>query len=70
MAKFGEALTKTKVLGVRERIKQGLDPESFKEWEQAMKNQEISSAAIQKALRTLGVSVSAMSIQRMRNEQV
>jgi hypothetical protein len=68
MAKFGEALNKTKVVGVRERIKQGLDPESFKEWEQAMKNQEISSAAIQKALRTLGVTVSAMSIQRMRNE--
>jgi hypothetical protein len=68
MTKFGEALNKTKVLGVKDRIKETLDPESYKEWEAAMKNSQISSAAIQKALKSLGVSVSAMSIQRMRGE--
>lgn len=66
MSKFKESL-KTKIkLNPREAIKQLLDKESYADFEAALKDQSISSAAIGSTLREFGVQVSNMTIQRWR----
>jgi hypothetical protein len=66
MSKFKESL-KTKIkVNPREAIKQLLDKESFVDFEAALKDQSIPSAAIGSTLRDFGVQVSNMTIQRWR----
>jgi hypothetical protein len=66
MSKFKESL-KTKIkVNPREAIKQLLDKESYTDFEAALKDQSISSAAIGSTLREFGVQVSNMTIQRWR----
>ncbi len=66
MSKFKESL-KTKVkVNPRDAIKQLLDKESYADFEAALKDQSISSAAIGSTLREFGVQVSNMTIQRWR----
>ena len=66
MSKFKESL-KTKIkINPREAIKQLLDKESYADFEAALKDQSISSAAIGSTLREFGVQVSNMTIQRWR----
>jgi|TARA_R110000868_G_C10642752_1_gene744287 hypothetical protein len=66
MSKFKESL-KTKIkVNPREAIKQLLDKESYADFEAALKDQSISSAAIGSTLREFGVQVSNMTIQRWR----
>jgi|TARA_B110000211_G_C13810084_1_gene434499 hypothetical protein len=66
MSKFSDTLVTSTVLPVVDRVKSKLDKESFNDFEQAMANHAISSAAIQRALTNLGVEVSVNSIQRLR----
>lgn len=66
MSKFTETLnTKIKV-HPRESIKKLLDKESYADFEAALKDPTVSSAAIGSTLRELGVQISNMSIQRWR----
>jgi hypothetical protein len=66
MSKFKESL-KTKIkVNPREAIKKLLDKESYADFEAALKDQSISSAAIGSTLREFGVQVSNMTIQRWR----
>jgi|APGre2960657404_1045060.scaffolds.fasta_scaffold113684_2 hypothetical protein len=66
MSKFKESL-KTKIkVNPREAIKQLLDKESYADFEAALKDQSVSSAAIGSTLREFGVQVSNMTIQRWR----
>ena len=66
MSKFKESL-KTKIkVNPREAIKQLLDKESYADFEAALKDQYIPSAAIGSTLRDFGVQVSNMTIQRWR----
>jgi hypothetical protein len=58
---------KTKIkVNPREAIKQLLDKESYADFEAALKDQSVSSAAIGSTLREFGVQVSNMTIQRWR----
>jgi hypothetical protein len=66
MSKFSDTLVTSTVLPIMDRVKSKLDEESFNDFEQAMTNHAISSAAIQRALTNLGVEVSVNSIQRLR----
>jgi len=66
MSKFSDTLVTSTVLPIMDRVKSKLDEESFNDFEQAMTNHSISSAAIQRALTNLGVEVSVNSIQRLR----
>lgn len=66
MSKFSDTLVTSTVLPIVDRVKSKLDEESFNDFEQAMANHAISSAAIQRALTNLGVEVSVNSIQRLR----
>ena len=66
MSKFKESL-KTKIkVNPLEAIKQLLDKESYADFEAALKDQSIPSAAIGSTLRDFGVQVSNMTIQRWR----
>ena len=66
MSKFKESL-KTKIkVNPREAIKQLLDKESYADFEAALKDQSVSSAAIGSTLQEFGVQVSNMTIQRWR----
>lgn len=66
MSKFNEALSDRRFVGVEQRIREALDEESYKDFQEAIKDLTISSGSICKALRNLGVEVSDVSIQRMR----
>lgn len=66
MSKFAETLKTKRRLNPREAIKQLLDKESYADFETALKDPTIPSAAIGSTLRDLGVEVSNMSIQRWR----
>ena len=68
MSKFSDTLVTSTVLSVKDKIKLGLDEESFNDFEQALENNSISSKAIYRALQNLGVEVSPNSIQRMRKQ--
>lgn len=66
MSKFTETLQEKKKIHPREAIKQLLDKESYADFEAALKDPSITSAAIGSTLRELGVQVSNMTIQRWR----
>ena len=68
MSKFSDTLVTSTVLSVKDKIKLGLDEESFNDFEQALEDNSISSKAIYRALQNLGVEISANSIQRMRKQ--
>lgn len=69
MSKFTEVLEESKKTTVAEKIKNQLDDKSYEDFQAALANPGISAAAIQRALKALGVTTSAMTIQRMREEQ-
>lgn len=69
MSKFTEVLEDSKKTTVAEKIKQRLDEQSYKDFQEALANPAVSAPAIQRALRALGITTSAMTIQRMRDEQ-
>jgi hypothetical protein len=68
MSKFTDTLVAATRLPVMDKIKSGLDEESFNDFEVALANQAISCAAINRALKNLGVEVSVNSLQRLRNQ--
>lgn len=68
MSKFKEGIEKIQPVKVASRIKDGLDKESYEDFKEALANPQISAASIQRVLKSLGVDVSVMSIQRMRHE--
>lgn len=68
MSKFKEGIEKIQPVKVATRIEDGLDKESYEDFKQALSNPQISAASIQRVLKSLGVNVSVMSIQRMRHE--
>ena len=69
MSKFTEVLEESKKTTVADRIKQTLDDKSYEDFQGALANPAVSAAAIQRALKALGVTTSVMTIQRMRDEQ-
>ena len=68
MSKFTEALSTKRTPSVQEKIKATLDPESHKDFMSAMDDPGLSAAAIQRALKDLGIEVSVMTIQRWRQK--
>ena len=69
MSKFTEVLEESKKTTIADKIKSQLDESSYEDFKAALVNPGISAAAIQRALKALGVTTSAMTIQRMREEQ-
>ncbi len=68
MSKFTEVLSTKQYVPAQDKIKNALDEESYNDFLEAMKNPVITAAAICRALKDLGVEVSAMSIQRWRQK--
>ena len=68
MSKFAKALSTKHQPSAEEKIKIALDEDSYKDFMTAMKDPAISSGAIHKALRDLGVEISVMTIQRWRQK--
>jgi len=68
MSKFAKALSTKHQPSAEEKIKIALDDDSYKDFMEAMKSPGISSGAIHKALRDLGVEISVMTIQRWRHK--
>lgn len=68
MSKFAKALSTKHQPSAEEKIKITLDDDSYKDFMEAMNNPGISSGAIHKALRDLGVEISVMTIQRWRQK--
>lgn len=68
MSKFTEALSTKRTPSAQEKIKAALDPESYKDFMSAMDDPGLSAAAIQRALKDLGVEISVMTIQRWRQK--
>jgi uncharacterized protein (DUF1778 family) len=68
MSKFTEVLSTKQYVPAQDKIKNVLDPDSYKDFMEAMDNPGITAAAICRALKDLGVEVSAMSIQRWRQK--
>jgi hypothetical protein len=66
MSKFKDVLKNSEKLGVQERIKAGLDEQSYKDFLDAVNNPNVKAAAIARALKELGIDVAVISIQRMR----
>ena len=66
MSKFQKALSTKRTPSAEEKIKATLDDDSYKDFMEAMKNPAVSAGAIHRALRDLGVEISAMTIQRWR----
>ena len=69
MSKFAQILEESKRTTVAEKIKSQLDDKSYEDFQAALANPAVSAAAIQRALKALGVTTSVMTIQRMRDEQ-
>ena len=68
MSKFAKALSTKHQPSAEEKIRIVLDDDSYKDFMEAMKSPGISSGAIHKALRDLGVEISVMTIQRWRQK--
>lgn len=66
MSKFKEVLKNSEKLGVKERIRAGLDDQSYEDFMKAIENPDIKIAAIARALKELGIDVAVVSLQRMR----
>jgi ribosome maturation factor RimP len=69
VSKFGSFLKKSATKTVSERIKESLDQESYEDYKKAMLDPAVSSPAIQRALKNMGVEVHVVSIQRMRKKE-
>lgn len=70
MSKFAEVLQESsKKTTVAEKIKGQLDEKSYEDFKAALVNPAVSSASIQRALKSLGITASPMTIQRMRDSQ-
>lgn len=69
MSKFTQVLKNSSKPGVGERIKNGLDDQSYADFQKAIKDPDIKVAAIGRALKELGVEVAVISLQRMRTKQ-
>lgn len=67
-SKFGSILEKSTTKTVSQRIKETLDEESYKDFQEALSNPAVTSTAIQRALKSMGLDVHPMSIQRMRHK--
>ena len=67
MSKFTEVLEESKKQTFSDKVKEQLDEDSYKDFVSALNNPAVSCAAIQRALKSLGVTTSAMTIQRMRD---
>lgn len=68
MSKFAKALSTKHQPSAEEKIKAVLDEASYKDFMDAVSNPGISSGAIHRALRDLGVEISVMTIQRWRQK--
>lgn len=68
MSKFAKALSTRKNPSVQERIRAVLDDESHNDFLEAMDNPAVSASAIHRALKDLGVDISAISIQRLKQK--
>jgi hypothetical protein len=68
MSKFTEVLSTKQRVPAQDKIKNSLDPDSYKDFMSAMDNPNITAASICRALTELGVEVSVMSLQRWRNK--
>ena len=68
MSKFTEVLVARRPIPAEEKIKSTLDDASYKDFQEAMLDPTISAAAITRALKDLGVEISAMTIQRWRQK--
>lgn len=66
MSQFKDVLLTKVKIKPKDSIKQVLDEESFKDFEAALKDKLVTSAAIAASLRQLGVDISNMTIQRWR----
>jgi hypothetical protein len=66
MSKFTEVLSTKQRIPAEDKIKNSLDPDSYKDFMEAMKNPGITAASICRALNDLGVEVSVMTLQRWR----
>lgn len=66
MSQFKDVLLTKVKLNPKDSIKQVLDEESFNDFEAALKDRLVTSAAIAASLRQLGVQISNMTIQRWR----
>lgn len=68
MSKFAKALSTKQNPSAEEKIKATLDEDSYKDFIEAMANPGISAGAIHRALKDLGVEISAMTVQRWRQK--
>ena len=68
MSKFKEALSVKRILSAQDKIQAKLDPDSYKDFMSAMDDPGLSSGAIHRALKDLGVEISIMTIQRWRQK--
>ena len=68
MSKFAKALSTKHQPSAEEKIKAVLDGDSYKDFMEAIANPGISSGAIHRALRDLGVEISVITIQRWRQK--
>ena len=67
MSKFAQELAKSTVQeGLVQKIEKALDKESFKDFQEALANKNISNVAIVRSLKSLGISVSENTIRRWR----
>jgi hypothetical protein len=67
MSKFAQELVKsTTQEGLIDKVEQALDKESFKDFQEALANRQITNVAIVRTLKSLGVSVSENTIRRWR----
>jgi hypothetical protein len=69
MSKFGQELTKHRKASIKEGIKEFLDEESYKDFQEALTNRLVPASSIVVALKTFGVEVSENTIRRWRNGQ-
>lgn len=68
MSKFNSELHKHTRTNLKSGIKDLLDEESYKDFQEALANRFISASAIVSALKSLGIEVSENTIRRWRNE--
>ena len=67
MSKFAQELAKSTVQeGLVQKIEKALDKESFKDFQEALANKNISNVSIVRSLKSLGISVSENTIRRWR----
>lgn len=69
MSKFATELTKNRKASIKEGIKEFLDEESYKDFQDALSNKLVPASSIVVALKTFGVEVSENTIRRWRNGQ-